>query len=397
MKPNTGWEQQLDGWLAPFVQALGRKGRDKWASLYMMGLLLPGERKSLEPMSARVAPDDEQQLHHFIATSKWDTAPVEHVLCEKVDALLGGDDAHLIIDDTGIPKKGVKSVGVAHQYCGAVGKKANSQCLVSLTLAREEIAAPIGLRLFLPESWASDRKRRKETKIPRGIGHQPKWRIALEEIDRVISSGVRFGDVLADAGYGTCGEFRRELTARGLMWSVGIISTQNVYAPEASVEMPLSPKVGRPRKRAVASESPLSVADFIAKHGSFRTVTWRHGTKGALSATFAVVRVRPADGPAASNMQHLPGDPVWLVCERRTNEDKYYLSNLPPTAAKRDVVRSIKARWACELAHQQLKEELGLDHFEGRSWHGLHHHALFTMIAFAFLQELRLHENKYAA
>ena len=398
MKAQSGWERRLDSWLEPFIRALGRKGRDKWASLYLMGLLLPGERKSIGPISSRVAPDDDPQLNHFIAGSKWDTRPLEDVLCEKVDAMLGGEDAHLIIDDTGIPKKGNKSVGVAHQYCGALGKKANSQCLVSLTLARQEIAAPVGLKLFLPESWTSDRKRCDAVKVPREIGHRPKWRIALDEIDRVIESGVRFGDVLADAGYGACGEFRRELSARGLSWSVGIVSVQNVYSAKASSHLPDPPKkAGRPRTRAIASDSPLSAADFIEKHAAFRKGTWRHGTKGKLQADFAIVRVRPADGPLASNMQHLPGDEAWLVCERRPKEKKYYLSNLPANAPRRDVIRAIKARWACELAHQQLKEELGLDHFEGRSWFGIHHHALFTMIAFAFLQRLRLDENKCAA
>ncbi len=396
MNAKLGWEQRLDGWLAPFLRALGRKGRDKWAKLYMQGLLLPGERKSITPISSRVAPDDDAQLNHFIAASTWDTAPLEQVLAEKVDALLGGHDAHLIIDDTGIPKKGDKSVGVAHQYCGALGKNANSQSLVSLTLSRDEIAAPVGLRLFLPESWASDRKRCAAAKVPAKIGYRSKWRIAIDEIDRVMASGVRFGDVLADAGYGMCGEFRRELSARGLTWSVGILRTQNVYELDTTIEMPRASR-GRPRKIGVPSNSPISAADFIEAHGRFRYVTWRTGTKGPLRGEFAIVRVRPADGIATRDRIHLPGDHVWLVCERRPNEKKYYFSNLPATASKRCIVRAIKARWACELAHQQLKEELGLDHFEGRSWYGLHHHALFTMIAFAFLQESRLFENKSAA
>ncbi len=397
MQRTTGWEQRLDRWLAPFVQALGRKGRDKWASLYVTGLLLPAERKSITPISARVAPEDSDQLNHFIAASTWDTAPLEHVLCEKADAMLGGDDAHLIIDDTGIPKKGKKSVGVAHQYCGALGKNANSQCFVSVTLARNDIAAPIGLRLFLPESWTSDRKRCDAAKVPTNVRHRPKWRIALDEIDRVIESGVRFGEVLADAGYGACGEFRRELSERNLTWSVGILRTQYVYALGTTIRLPRSAKLGRRRTRQLPSRHPVAADAFIERHARFRKLTWRHGTKGALSGDFALVRVLPADGPETIGHRHLPGEPAWLVCERRPDEMKYYLSNLPATASERDVVRSIKARWSCELVHQQLKEELGLDHFEGRSWHGVHHHALFTMIAFAFLQENRLRENKSAA
>ncbi len=397
MNTTNDWERRLERWLAPFLQALGHKVRRKWAPIYVLGLLLPGERKSIEPISARVAPDDEQQLNHFIGVSTWDTAPLEHVLCEKVDAMLGGSRAHLIIDDTGIPKKGKKSVGVAHQYCGALGKNANSQNLVSLTLSRDEIAAPLGLRLFLPQSWTSDRKRCATVKVPTSIGYRSKWRIALVEIDRVISSGVRFGDVLADAGYGMCGEFRRELSARGLTWSVGILCTQNVYDPNTSTSLPVTSGRGRPRKRAVASKKPQSAADYIEQNGTFESITWRHGTKGPLTGDFAIARILPADGSESDYGVHLPGESAWLICERRPDEKKYYLSNLPATASKHEVVSAIKARWACELAHQQLKEELGLDHYEGRSWHGLHHHALFTMIAFAFLQENRIRENKSAA
>ena len=170
----------------------------------------------MRPISGRVAPKDEEQVHHFVATSCWDTAPVEDVLCTRIDRMLGGDDAYLIVDDTGLPKKGTKSVGVAHQYCGALGKQANCQCLVSLTLARDDVPIPIALRLYLPEAWASDFERREKARVPDDISFRPKWRIALDEIDRLLEHRVQFADVLADAGYGSCGEFRAELTKRGL-------------------------------------------------------------------------------------------------------------------------------------------------------------------------------------
>lgn len=397
MELTTTWTRRLDAWLAPFLDVLGDKRRRKWAPLYVLGLLLPGDRKSMQPISARVAPEDGEQVHHFVATSRWDTAPIEEVLCAKVDEMLGGDDAFLIVDDTSLPKKGNKSVGVAHQYCGALGKQANCQCLVSLTLAREDIGAPLGLRLYLPKEWAMDAARRATAQVPASIGYRPKWRIALDEIDRVRASGVRFGCVLADAGYGAGAEFRRGLSNRDLAWAVGITSTHNMYAEDVEVTTPQRP-VGRHRTRPLPKKPPCSAAQYIQKHGTFKRITWRKGTKGALAGEFAIVRVRPADGAETKDGLHLPGDPAWLVCERLSNGDKkFYLVGLPASASAKKIVGTLKARWSCEQMHQQMKEELGLDHFEGRSWLGLHHHAVLTMIAFAFLLHVRLTENKSAA
>jgi len=398
MKTSVGWQAGLDRWLTPFLDALGDKRRRPWAPLYVMGLLLPGDRKSMQPISSRVAPGDAEQIHNFVATSCWDPAPVEDVLCRRVDEMLGGDDAYLIVDDTGLPKKGTESVGVAHQYCGALGKQANCQCLVSLTLARDDVPAPVGLRLYLPKSWTDDGARCERAKVPPSIAYRPKWAIALDEIDRVLASEVRFGCVLADAGYGACAEFRHGLSKRGYDWAVGILSTQNMYSPDVKISMPPRSGAGRPRIHPNVKESPRSAEQFIDKHATFRRVTWRMGTKGRLMGDFAIVRVRPADGVESRSGVHLPGDPAWLVCERLSNGDrKYYLASLPASASHKKIVAAIKARWACEQMHQQAKEELGLDHFEGRSWIGLHHHALLTMIAFAFLLHLRLSENKYAA
>jgi SRSO17 transposase len=390
------YEQEFERWLEPFLEALQHKVRRKWAPLYIRGLLAPGERKSVEPMAGRVAPDDVAQLHHFVAASPWGCGPIEDVLAAKANALVGGEKAHLIIDDTALPKKGELSVGVAHQYCGALGKQANCQVLVSTTLARDEIPVAVGLRLFLPEAWTTDTVRRAKAYVPDDVVHQPKWRIALEEIDRVIDGGVEFGDVLADAGYGMCGEFRSGLSERGLLWTVGILSTQGVYSPDVRIHRPQPTGAGRPRTRGVPSERTVSAEKCIAALGAraFRSVTWRRGTKGPLRAEFAAVRVRVGDGARVKDGVHLPGNEVWLIAERRTDETRYYLSNRPATASLKTLAASVKARWACEQAHQQMKEELGLDHFEGRSWHGLHHHAVLTMVAFAFLQHVRVRENK---
>jgi SRSO17 transposase len=351
--------------------------------------MYPGERKSIEPLAARVAPGEHDQLHHFVAVSEWDCGPLEQVLLDKADEMVGGEDAHLIIDDTALPKKGAHSVGVAHQYCGQLGKQANCQVLVSATLAREEVPVPVALRLYMPESWCSDPTRRKKAKVPEEIIYRPKWKIALGEIERIVARGVRFGDILADAGYGSCAEFRHGLTEMKLTWAVGILSTQRVYP--RSVQLRKAPFNSRnqPLTHPVPTLKPRSAKNAIATLAgdTFRTIAWREGTKGPLEAEFAAVRVRVADGQRVSRGVRLPGEEAWLVCERRqTGEVKYYLTNHPADTPLETIAGAIKARWACEQAHQQLKEELGLDHFEGRSWLGLHHHTLLTMIAFAYLQ-----------
>jgi SRSO17 transposase len=350
----------------------------------------------MKGVAATVAASDKEQIHNFVAGSRWNTAPLEGELARAADALVGGDEAHLIIDDTALVKKGERSVGVAHQYCGQLGKNANCQSLVSTTLARDEVPVPVGLRLFLPKSWAEDRERCRQAGVPDDIDYQPKWKIALGEIDRLLATGVRFGDVLADTEYGGCAEFRRGLTQRGLRWAVGIRASQNVYRADVKLRMPAQTS-GRPRKHPKPSQQTVCISDFIASLGpkGFRRVTWRNGTKGKLAAEFAAARVRIADGPEARNGKHLPGDEVWLVCEKRSGgELRYYASNYPSGTCLRRLAWAIKARWSCEQAHQQLKQELGLNHFEGRTWSGLHHHALLTMMAMEFLQTLRCEEKK---
>jgi SRSO17 transposase len=299
----------------------------------------------------------------------------------------------LVIDDTAMPKKGDRSVGVAPQYASTLGKTANCQTLVSLTLARREVPVMIALRLFVPESWTSDPARMKRAGVP--VEHRvarTKPEIALAEIDRVIA-GVRFGCVLADAGYGLSAPFRQGLTARGLVWAVGILGRQKVYPAGVKLIFPIAGR-GRPRERHIPDLLSMPSEDMLAD-AKWKNVSWRLGTKGKLKARFAAVRVRTADGPPQRikdmGQQHLPGEEAWLIGEHRSSgEKKYYLANLPAATDLRTLAATIKARWICEQAHQQLKEELGLDHFEGRSWQGLHRHALMTMIAYAFLQHRRL-------
>jgi SRSO17 transposase len=397
----TEWEAEFERWLDPFLSTFGHEAHQKWAPVYLRGLLAPGERKSVEPMAARVCPGETQQLHHFVATSRWAIEGLEQVLLQKAQELVGGKDAHLIIDDTALVKKGLHSVGVAHQYCGQLGKSANCQALVSLTLACGEVPVPVALRLYLPKEWATNPARRLEAKVPDTVVFRPKWRIALDEIEGVVRAGVKFGDVLADAGYGGCAAFRQGLSALGLTWAVGVPATCRVYPRSVRVTVPAPTcATGRPPTLARVSAEPQSAKQIIASLGrkAFRSVQWRRGTKGMLQASFAAVRVRACDGPKVLGHRHGPGEEVWLVCERRSGgETKYYMTNHPKEATLETLAAAIKARWVCEQAHQQMKEELGLDHFEGRSWIGLHHHTLLTMIAFAFLQHLRQLENKAQA
>ncbi len=391
---DTEWTADLERWLAPFLGALGHKTRRRMCPLYIAGLIGPGDRKSIQPMAARGAEVGYDQLHHFVAAGVWDSAPLEAVLLREADRLVGDNAGFLVIDDTALPKKGRHSVGVAPQYASSLGKTSNCQSLVSVTLASGEVPVMVGLRLFLPESWTSDPERMARAQVPserRTFLTKPE--IAIEEIDRVVAAGVRFGCVLADAGYGSSGPFRQALSERGLLWAVGMSGRQKVYPTDVAMVFPTE-KARRPRKYDIPDVSPISAEKVLAGQ-KWRKVSWRRGTKGPLTCLFAARRVRVADGHKHrvldKGVERMPGDEVWIVGERRsTGEQKYYISNLPADVSLKTLAASVKARWICEQAHQQLKEELGLDHFEGRSWTGLHRHALMTMIAYAFLQSRRL-------
>ena len=225
----SDWKRELGRFLKPFLDRFGHKARRQMCPLYVSGLIGPGDRKSIAPMAKRLGLGECDQLHHFIAAGVWDAVPVEAELLVQADRLVGGSDAVLVIDDTALPKKGTHSVGVAPQYASALGKTSNCQTLVSLTLARDEVPVMMALRLFLPESWTSDRARLRRAGVPAEYRTaRTKPEMALAEIDRVIAAGARFGCVLADAGYGMSAPFRQELTARKLAWAVGIPRHQSV-------------------------------------------------------------------------------------------------------------------------------------------------------------------------
>ena len=383
-------DADLDRWLEPFLDATGRSTRRKMAPLYVRGLLGSGGRKSIQPMAERLGLSSHEQLHHFISSPAWDDAPLWRVLAEQVNREVGGEGAVLVVDDVGVPKKGELSVGVARQDCGALGKVANSQVLVTLTLARGEVPLPVGLQLFLPPAWTDDPDRCEAAGVPEAArAAQSKPAIALAEIDRVREAGLRFSCVLADAGFGSSPAFRHGLDERELAWAAGIACTQLVYPTTVKLR-PASTPTGRPAKHPVPNRPPCSAAEMLETR-RWRRITWRTGTKGPLNARFAAVRVRVADGPLNAEDTRLPGAELWLIGEwRDSGEKKYYLSSLPQRTSLRRLVATVKARWSCEQVHQQLKQELGLGDFEGRSWTGLHRHALMTCTAFAYLQHRRL-------
>ncbi len=398
MAADDDWRAELDRWLAPFLDALGHPSRRAVCPLYLAGLIGPGDRKSVQPMAERLGLRGHDGLHHFVSVGAWDTEPPEAELVRQADRLVGGPDAWLVVDDTALPKEGSHSVGGAPQCASALGKDAtNCQTLVSLTLARREVPVPIALRLFLPESWTGDPSRLEKAGVSEAWrARRTKPEMALAEGDRAVAAGLRFRAVLADAAYGLSAPFRQGLSERGLAWAVGVPRHLKVYPADVA----LVPPAPGHRRRLHAPDRVSVPAEEMLADADWRLISWRRGTKGRLAARFAARRVRVADGPAqqirGKPAQHLPGEEAWVVGERRASgEARYYLSNLPADTGLAALAAAIKARWACGQAHQQLKEELvkeelGLDHFEGGSWTGLHRHALMAMLAYAFLQHRRL-------
>ena len=322
----SDWKAELRRWLKPFLGRLGHQARRQMCPLYVSGLIGPGDRKSIQPMAERLALGDYDQLHHFIAAGVWDAAPVEAELLIQADRLVGGSDAVLAIDDTAIPKKGTHSVGVAAQYASALGKTVNCQALVSLTLARGEVPVMLALRLFLPESWTSKRARLERAGVPAEYRTaRTKPEMALVEIDRVIAAGVRFGCVLADAGYGLSAPFRQGLTARKLTWAVGIPRHLKAYPADVRMIWPVALR-GRPRKRYIPNILSRAAEDLLAT-AKWQTISWRTGTKASsrlvllLSACGSPTDRRNASGTRVSNTCQgtRPGSSANTGCRERRN------------------------------------------------------------------------------
>jgi SRSO17 transposase len=390
-------EQRFAAYIEGLAEAAGHADRNVPLKNYCTGLLLPGERKSVEPMAARLTGDNvrrmHQSLHHVVADAPWsDEAVLDRCLDFVIPAMLRRDPVVAwVVDDTGFPKKGRESVGVARQYCGQVGKQDNCRVAVSLSMTTEKASMPVAYRLYLPQSWIEDRKRRKKTGVPDSIQFQTKPEIALDQIRRARERGIPQGVVLADAGYGTDTGFRTELTKLEVSYVVGIQSATTVWKPGKEPKPAPARKgnTGRPRKllQRDAKNQPVSVKELALSlpTEAWKKVTWRQGVKQKLQSRFAAMRVRPAH---RDYWRSEPHPEEWLLIEWPAGESeptKYWLSTLPADTALVELVHLAKHRWIIERDYQELKQELGLGHYEGRGWRGFHHHATLCIAAYGFL------------
>jgi SRSO17 transposase len=378
------------------AKAAGHADRIAPLKSYCTGLLLPGERKSVEPMAARLAPDRvgqmHQSLHHLVADAPWDDeAVMRQVRAYGLAAMRQqGPIQAWIIDDTSFPKKGKHSVGVVRQYCGQLGKQENCRVAVSLSVANRTSSLPIAWRLYLPEVWAEDAQRRKKTGIPEEVRFQTKPAIAVKQIQQAQEEGVSPAPILADAAYGNDSQFREAITELGLNYVLGVQSSTTVWNPD---EGPLPKKewkgTGRPPRllQRNPKHSPKSVKQLAASlpAAAWKSVVWRQGTNQKLRSRFAALRVRPAH---RDYWRAQPHPEEWLLIEwPKTDQEptKYWFSTLPPETKLADLVRIAKHRWIIERDYEELKQELGLGHFEGRGWRGFHHHGTLCIAAYGFL------------
>lgn len=388
--------------LGRFVEAfsaqLGRSERRHWCGRYLEGLLLDGDRKSVSPMSARVEGGDEQALQQFVNQSPWSHEAVMERLRERMFSRSKEDDAVLVLDDTSLPKQGRHSVGVARQYCGALGKISNCQSVVSWHWAGAKAHWPLAARLYLPKEWTDDAERMERAGVPSGCrAFKEKWRLALELLDAMKSQLPAYKAVVFDAGYGVILPLLEELETRGERYVAQIPGNVAAWPADAEAD-PLRPgSKGRPRLHARVEDPsvrPLSATAWRDKlqadPGSWKTVALP--AAGSRTVKAAAVRVR---GTQRKSRVRQPGAERWLLVEELpSGEFKYHLSNLPADATVGELVRLAHQRWKIEQGYQQLKEELGLDHFEGRSWTGLHHHLTLCFMAYAFLADQRRRSPK---
>jgi SRSO17 transposase len=389
-------EARLAAYLDAITGGLGHASRAASAQAYCTGLLLPGERKSIEPMAARLDPAHvqakHQSLHHVVAQAEWDDAALLAAVRAQVLPAIErhGPVRYWIFDDSSFPKQGTHSVGVARQYCGQLGKQDNCQVAVSLSVANDHASLPIAYQLFLPEAWANDPARRAKAGVPAVIGFETKTAIALGQLRQALAAGVPVGIVLGDAAYGDETAFRVGVTDLGLRYVLGVRSGTSAWAPgtEPLPPLPWSGHGRRPtRLRRDAENQPVTLkalATSLPAH-NWRKVTWREGAQGKLSSRFAAVRVRPAH---RDTQRSEPWPEEWLLIEWPEGDAepaKYWFSNLPRRTSLKRLVKVAKARWWIERDYQELKQELGLGHYEGRNWRGFHHHASLCIAAYGFL------------
>jgi len=389
-----------------FREDFRHKAQATYSALYLQGLLHDGERKSIEPLSRRVIlppdltiKDPEQALQQFVNQSPWDEQKLGRRYRKHLAQTFASPEGIFVFDDTGFPKQGQHSVGVQRQYCGALGKKANCQVAVSVHYVSPKGHYPLAMRLFLPDVWIQDKKRLDQAGVPAEFRQaKTKPQIALELLDCVRQEGLPGRIVVTDAGYGVAQDFRDGLAQRQLFYLVGVTAEMAVFTEEPQWIAPQAATGGRPQKRprlAEGSPRPVSLKELAART-PLRKVTWREGTKGKLSAHFAWLRVWPGQGWPDGDCAF--AEAIWLLIEKQADGKlKDAFSNLPANTSRLRGVRLWKSRWPVEQGYQQMKEELGVDHFEGRSWRGFHHHVSLVMRAYGFLALEQLRAKQHPA
>jgi SRSO17 transposase len=401
-KQLSGVSTRLERFLGELVEPMGRSERRHWAQIYVQGLLLDGQRKSVQPMAERIAGADEQGLNQFLNQSPWEVSEIQRRLARRL-ADDGAEPVYWVVDETSFPKAGEHSVGVARQYCGALGKIANCQVAVSLHWSQSEVSYPISWRLFLPEGWIQDDARRQAARIPTEVVHHTKQALAVELIDQGRAWSLPVGRILADSAYGNDFDFRAGLRERALGYAVAVEPKTVVWLKEPAVRLP-EPKGrrGRPRRHPRSADLPpgyslLAVAQNLPPT-AWRTITWRIGTKGAQQSRFALVKTWAAHGWRKSDPPLRT--PEWLLIQWPKDAAvpcDYWMwwnpgSNTAPSL--RSAVHAARGRWKVEQDYRELKDELGLDHFEGRGWIGWHHHVTLVSLAFCFLRSEQLRAKK---
>ncbi|MFF4345705.1 IS701 family transposase [Kitasatospora sp. NPDC001540] len=398
--------ERLRGELAEFVGdvfgSLPRRDQRRWGACYLRGLMLDGRRKSIQPMAARLPDGDMQALQQFVNQSPWDPLPVRRRIARRLSEAIAPQV--WVIDDVSFPKCGRASAGVARQYCGALGKRANCQVAVSVHAATDSASCPLEWQLYLPREWADDLERCRRAGVPEGTVHQEKWRLALGLLDNVSGWGLEAPVVVADAGYGVSTPFRHGLEERGMSYVLALTGKEVAHELEAEPYRPDYGGLGPPtlaRYRTAPRSLALHAADAAAA-GRFTEVLWRQGSRGPMTSRFAVMAVRPAGKQSLAAAQTAGGGrsrwdgvlpAATVLVEWPAGHDAptgYWISNLPPDTPVADLARWAKMRWRVEHDYRELKHGLGLDHFEGRTWRGWHHHVTLVTAAQAFLTLRRL-------
>ena len=374
--------QRLESYFDEIGQQLGNDSRRQSFAIYAMGILGDGERKSVEPIAARACADPakadaaHQSLLHFVANARWSDQAVRRVAAtHAIDAITkhGAVEAW-IVDDTGMLKQGKDSVGVQRQYTGSAGKITNCQIAVSLSIATAESHVPVDVELYMPQTWTDDAKRRRAARVPDSLQFETKPQLALEMMRRAVKAKIPEGVVLADSAYGSSADFRDGVRELGLHFAVGVDPKTSVWLVDCD------------EQRSAEAASVRDIASALDELGEFRRCTWRKGTNADLSARFAARRVVPAyDDPTRPANQR---DELWLLVEWRDGESEpanYFFSSLPKRWTKKQLIRLVMQRWRTERIYEDLKGELGFDHYEGRSFPGWHHHVSVVLCCYAFV------------